>query len=197
MKKFFLSITLVIVAVAFCGCSSFVHEFQGAGQYEDSFYKSFSYHDHRILKTVMQSDGTETVLIEPTDLVPRNFEETDIVNYYNRYEELLPLGESVQTLLSVRYSKETFDQELGLISQVQDADSVVYDTDSFAYPAYVSVLGWEDCSEYVLVDEENLTLHYVYLQSVTEGELRIDAQYLPKGYSGYGDVEGKSICIYE
>ena len=48
----------------------------------------------------------------------------------------------------------------------------------------------------MLIDEENLTLHYVYLQSVTKGELRIDAQYLPKGYSGDGDVEGGSLSVF-
>ncbi len=77
----------------------------------------------------------------PNNLVPQNFEEKDIINYYNRYEELLPLGESMQTLLSVRYSKETFDQELGFISQAKAAESIVYDTTSFSYPAYATVLG--------------------------------------------------------
>ena len=75
--------------------------------------------------------------------------------------------------------------------------SVVYDTTSFFYPAYVAVLGWENCSEYVLIDEANFTLHYVYLQSVQQEELRIDSQYLPLYYSGYGDVAGMSVCIYE
>ena len=86
------------------------------------------------------------VLVEPTAIVPQNFEIQDIVKYYNRYEELLPLGESVQTMLSVRYSAENFEKELGLISQTK----AEYDTAHFEYPAYVSVLSWENCSEYVL-----------------------------------------------
>ena len=197
MKKVFLFVLYVMLVLSLCSCSTSIHEFQGSGEYEDSFFKSFSYHDHRTLKSVQQGDGTETVLIEPTEIVPQNFEESDIVNYYNRYEELLPLGESVQTLLSVRYTKENFHKELGLISKVKADKSVVYDTTSFSYPAYVAVLGWENCSEYVLIDEVNLTLHYVYLQSVQQEELRIDSQYLPEYYSGYGDVAGMSVCIYE
>jgi hypothetical protein len=193
MKKVFLFMLFVMLVLSLCSCSSFVHEFEGADAYSESFFASFSYHDHRTLKTKIAEDGTEVVLVEPTAIVPQNFEIQDIVKYYNRYEELLPLGESVQTMLSVRYSAENFEKELGLISQTK----AEYDTAHFEYPAYVSVLSWENCSEYVLVDEENLTLHYVYLQSVDKEGLHIDTPYLPKGYSGYGAVEGVSVCVYE
>ena len=193
MNNVYKLIVLIILVLSLCGCSNSVHEFKGAEQYADSFYKSFSYHNHQTWKE--EKDGS--IVSGPRAIVPSNFEEQDIVNYYNKYEDSLPLGEAVQTLLSVQYTKEGFEKEVSCISGICYDSPIVYDETSFSLPAYITVLGWNDCSEYVLVDSENCILHYVFLQSVKQKNINIPAEYLPEGYSGYCEVKDKRICIYE
>lgn len=50
--------------------------------------------------------------------------------------------------------------------------------------------------EYVLVDEENLTLHNVVLQSVKSEDVAFDASYLPSGYRDCGAVDGLEYTVY-
>ncbi|MDD6095825.1 MAG: hypothetical protein PUC29_08795 [Clostridia bacterium] len=120
----------------------------------------------------------------------------EIVQYYAKCIDELPLGERVQILLSVKYNSEAFEKETERISAISQANPVLYDTEHFQYPAYVSSIGYLNACEYVLVDSDNSTLHYVVLQSVLAEDIVFDASYLPSGYTDYGEVEGMKHTIY-
>lgn len=120
----------------------------------------------------------------------------EIVQYRAKSVSLLPVGEQTQMLLSVKYDNDSFKTEVNRISEITEANPVLYDTEHFHYPAYVASIGYNDASEYVLVDEENNTLHYVLLQTISPEKIVFDEEYMPIGYSDYGTVGDFHHTIY-
>lgn len=78
-------------------------------------------------------------------------------------------------LLCAEYEKEQFEKEKARISEItctiysfgEEGESVtkniLYDENSYSLPAYVTCDGFGDMYEYALIDEENLSVTYVYL----------------------------------
>ena len=61
--------------------------------------------------------------------------------------------------------------------------SIVYDTESFCYPAYVMTFRNNYCYEYALVDNQRQRIIYIYLQHVQK--IRFNNYYLDKEYKNY------------
>ena len=126
---------------------------------------------------------------EVSDFIPRVTGGAEVVEYYNAYGPDFPAYEFL-TLLSVKYNETEFDAEIERISSLKFTSDVhlTYDTVNFNYPAIVAALDYYCSSEYILIDRENLTLHYIYAQLVAIKDWNINKDYLPHGYYGEGDV---------
>ena len=94
--------------------------------------------------------------------------------------EQLPLGEGIQILLKIRY-----DTDL-LLSEKERISSMTEDcTDSFGNPDFMACstqICNEGVSEYVLINNEDQTIYYIYLQDIPKKEIEFDSELLPKEY---------------
>lgn len=76
------------------------------------------------------------------------------------------VGESQYILLECQWSDKDFKDEIERISNIHDEyGKVTYAQTTFALPAYVYLYNEGDNSEYALIDEENKTISYVYVQN--------------------------------
>ncbi len=181
MRKFLsLSVTLVMLfSLIGCKGSIFGYEcYTAAEEYE----KIFELTELRYAESAFE-------------LFPKDISDITVENFYCEWELGIVGSAVAEICLSASYTKEEFDEEILRLKLLANGN-IVYNDETFAYPAYVLVLGYYNTSWYALVDEENLRVNYVLLQLVTESEIDIDNSLVPKGYSEHGDVEGFEFNSY-
>jgi len=120
-------------------------------------------------------------------LFPKSIANLDAKQFLCRYDQQLPLGEGIQVFLEIQYTDEgVFNTELEKIS------SLSFDCrDSFmgtSFAAYATRLGSNFSSEYALIDEDKQVIYYIYLQNIPKSEIEFDHQFLPAGYTGFGEI---------
>lgn len=177
MKKIF--IILLVISLMLTGCSDV---------YERIVYDDVEEYD-------LIWDLPEKRIVD-LKLFPKNIDDYNVTDFYCDYTVYFPVGTGYEVLLSVKFDENTYQDEIRRISNLTEIKKVQYDTNNFILPAYVSTIGYLSSNEYVLVDKENYTLHYLYLQLVDKEEMEINTDFLPKGYD-YGNVEGYSFSIYD
>lgn len=108
----------------------------------------------------------------------------EVEKFYCRYDEQLPLGEGIQILLEIVYDDLSFKAELNRISEIALENKENFaDSDLLAY--YIQ-LGENGCWEYVLIDEEEQIVNYVFLYNLPEKEIEFEKTFLPNNYVDYG-----------
>mgnify|MGYP002623639415 CR=1 FL=1 len=123
------------------------------------------------LPELLFSDNEQFSLIFPKSIDSKNSPDL-FCNYF---------GKEIQVLLNVKYSADDYEREVERLSKTEKY-YVCYDETHFSLPAYISVYGASECFEYALVDDEKLTVHYVYLQNVSEEYLAIDNRFVISDY---------------
>ena len=178
MKKLILISMILVLSIVFCGCSGFF----GYEKYTEinDYQKIF--------------DLSEIRYKEALELFPDEIETLDIQDFYFEWKLGVVGSADVQFLLSVMYGDLQLQEEIARIKSLADG-TVVYDTENFAYEAYVLLLGYYNTSYYALIDGN--TVHYVLLQLMEQKDIDIDADLLPLGYEGFGDVKNTSYSVYE
>ena len=176
MKKTSLILILLVLSIAFSGCE---HIF-GYEQYTDikDYSKIFELTEIRYKDAMM--------------IFPRNVEELNVQNFYFEWELSLVGSASVEFLLSVEYDEIQLQEELSRLRSLADG-KIVYDTQNFAYDAYVLVLGYNATNYYALIDGN--TVHYILLQIIHAKDIVFDRNLLPKGYHELGHVKGISYSL--
>ncbi len=100
-------------------------------------------------------------------------------------------------VLECTYDKKVFQQELkrlgGLSVTIVDREkshtnTVLYDEESYDYPAYITIDGFGHTYEYALLDKENQRIVYVYLVH-PGGSTEIDGTYLKRDSSVYDAID--------
>lgn len=129
------------------------------------------------------------------DLFPQNVSDLNVETFYFEWELGVIGSADVETLLTVQYEEDSFSEEISRLQTLANGN-VMYDEKRFSLPAYVTLLGEWDTSVYALVDDENLEIHYIYLQLLNKRCIDIPKEFLPSGYYGYGNVWGKSFDAY-
>lgn len=122
---------------------------------------------------------------DKSPLFPDKIDDLNVTSFQCRYDEQLPLGEGVQILLTVNYNDDSFQTELTRI-----ADTALENTENFTdsgLTAYVVRLGEDDCWEYALIDEDEKTVHYIFLYSLPAKEIELEKNFLPDNYVDYGN----------
>lgn len=134
---------------------------------------------------------------EKSDIIPPTVDDINVIDFFCNETQYFVGSDNIEFLLSVKYDQVSFSAEIERLSKIAGWEKMVYDTEHFAYPAYVSILGLHKINQYVLIDEENSTLHYIYLQFCLIEEMeRIPAEFLPIGYYDGGYVEEIEYSIF-
>lgn len=129
----------------------------------------------------------------PSPVFPASVKGLDVDTFYARIDNTsFSDKREYQIYLCVSYSDEEFAEECARIEKL----TTIVDSPYFDLPAAVTILGWEQCSEYALIDAENSTVHYVYIQSIQKDDVVFSHDYLPNDYSGYGNIKIENINIY-
>jgi len=128
---------------------------------------------------------------------------TEIVYYY-KYQD--GWGRPMcQIFLQCRLAETEFNAEvsrLGQISSVVGDEqlTVKYDVESFLYPAYVTIEGYDFCYEYALINEVDREIIYAYAMNTMYRDMGYDRKYLPDYFmEGFEDfsVDGlERFTIY-
>ena len=93
------------------------------------------------------------------------------VDYYNCFVEVVGKEDYIIQETYLKYTfdtKNNFDSEIYRISSIKNYNSnnsntneILYFSDMFIYPSYISVYNYNTCYEYALIDSDNLTIYYI------------------------------------
>lgn len=183
MKKTLILMIAVSLLSLFCSCSQLTTEYTEPQDYETVWNTTGPW-----LQAHHYYEGV-------SPLFPQTLDGLNVSDFYGYYREKLPVGESIQIYVAVCYdTQEDFERELARIETV----APIEDSEHFACPAAVAALGWQNCMEYALVDRENLTVRYIYMEFCNLDEIEIPADCLPVGYKDNCCLEdGTSFIVYD
>ena len=123
---------------------------------------------------------------EISPLFPHRIDTLNVTTFFCRYDQQLPLGEGVQLLLEIQYSDPyAFAQEVDRLTALTFPCPDAFDD----LEGCALQLGENLASEYCLIDRKQQTISYVYLNNIPREQVEFDHRYIPKGYSGYGEME--------
>lgn len=181
MKKAISIMLCFVLFFAFAGCAgdAFGHEIYTTAE---EYSKIFELLEIRFDYCAME-------------LFPKSIDGLTVTDFYCEWELGVVGSATAEILLSVEYAEADFNAEINRIKSLADG-KIIYDTENFEYPAYVSILGYDATSYYALVDAQANTVHYVLLQIIGKEKMNIVSGYLPYGYHDLGDVEGLSYNVY-
>ena len=129
------------------------------------------------------------------ELFPEIDDHLAVEAFYCEWELGIVGSAKVEILLTVSYPQAEFENELSRIKALGDG-GIVYDTERFELPAYISMLGYMNTNYYALVDETNRTVHYVLLQLINVEDIDIPQEFIPDGYGELGHVQNGNFSIY-
>lgn len=214
MKKHFTKlISFLLIVIMVLSCSSCYHETYGSTNVSD-YDKVFTLGEWRengglylvfptnadegckeVFSWYCEKYGFDQAYTE--SIAPPCVDDLNVTAFHLSVEESFVGSASTELLVSVKYEQDAFEKETQRLSEIKVDRAVLYDEENFSLPAYVFALGHFQTSQYVLVDAENLTLHYIHVQLFRKDELKaVTEEYLPKGYVDLGDVEGQDFTIY-
>lgn len=128
------------------------------------------------------------------------------INYIFEYKETL-LDPEIQLYLEYELSTEDYYKEIERIKEVKIKQTVKPDfsKSNYLYPAYVAVENYDSGFEYVMLDEKNYRLIYVYLKFYNDKKkIQFDLSYLPNNWVDNDEItlpyifqsESKGFSIY-
>ncbi len=133
------------------------------------------------------------------DVFPKQIDEfMEGQEYYYYYADTF-LDSTAQIYLECSYDKAGYDEETERLSEIQEeyrgnVQSIVYDTESFMYPAYVAIDADNHCYEYALLLGD-YRIAYVFLQFIEEDKVVFPIEYLPERYEQREN--GYSIYLFQ
>ncbi|MBQ9930634.1 MAG: hypothetical protein IJO72_07665 [Oscillospiraceae bacterium] len=181
MRKSIPILLCVVLIFSLCGCEGLTFEHKTFTQADD-YSGIFELTELRYSEVAME-------------LFPETVSELTVCEFYCEWERGIVGSAKVELLLSVQYEAAAFTAETDRLKALADG-KIVYDTQHFQYPAYVSVLGNMNTNYYALVDEENQTVHYLLLQLVNAENVDFDQAYLPAGYGEFGANQELDFNVY-
>ena len=179
MKKTTLITILLILSILFSSCE---HMF--------GYEKYTNINDYSKIFELTEIRYDEDAMV----MFPLDVEGLNVQNFYFEWGLDFVGSADVEFLLSVKYDNAQLQKEIERLGSLADG-KIVHDTQTFAFEAYVLILGYNSTNYYALVDGN--TVHYVMLQIVALDNINIDKNLLPKGYEKLGDVKGFSFNVFE
>lgn len=117
---------------------------------------------------------------------PDTVEKMQVEEYLYQFSTGL-LDSNYQIFLKSKLSKAEYQKEVKRLENISDSldgktQKIYLDNKSFCFPAYVTICNFNFTYEYALVDEENTTIYYVYLQFIDKEDIKFDKKLLPGNY---------------
>lgn len=163
----------VLAVLLLAGCSSY-------NAYQDYYTNPADYSEIWALSGFYRGDT------DRSPLFPESLDGLNVITFFCRYDQQLPLGEGVQLLLEIQYDDPlVFDREVDRLMGLTFSCPDVFDN----LEGYALRLGENLASEFCLVDREKQIVSYVYLKNIPREQVKFDHRYIPEGYEGYGEVE--------
>ena len=138
-------------------------------------------------------------------IFPDEVRKKDAMEYYYAHRYIL-FDPDIQLYLRCKYTPQNYAKECERLSRVSVSydgrtNTVSYNTNDYAFPAYEAIRA-NDCTyEYALLNEEEYTIDYVYLQFIPEEDVVFDHEKLPEGYrendSGTESLENLNIYQFK
>lgn len=131
--------------------------------------------------------GQDIAYVIFPESIPNSAKNTE---YVFEYKETL-LDPEIQLYLEYELSKKDYDKEIERIKSINNRRKIKYDfsEENYIYPAYIAVENYDNGFEYVMLDEENYRLIYVYLKFYNDKkQIRFDLSYLPKNWIPYDET---------
>ena len=131
------------------------------------------------------------------NIFPKTIEGVEVIDYSYQYMNTL-FDPTARIYLECRYDEEAYQAEIARLQGIKaehegKVQTVIYDTENFNYPAYVTINGNDHCYEYALLLGEG-RIAYIHMEFIKEEEVAFSADYLPKTYEE-GD-KGYSMYIF-
>lgn len=133
------------------------------------------------------------------DVFPKRINENiEVQKYYYYYADTF-FDSTAQIYLECSYDKASYAVETKRLSEIQEeyrgkVQSIVYDMESFSYPAYVAIDADNHCYEYALLLGD-YKIAYVFLQFIEEDTIVFPIEYLPEKYEQREN--GYSIYLFQ
>lgn len=132
-------------------------------------------------------------------IFPETIEETEVIDYVYRYMDYL-FAPTAEVYFECRYEEAAYKAEIARLQGIQTeykgrVQTIIYDTENFAYPAYVTINGNDHCYEYALLLGDG-KIAYIFLQYIKEGEISFPVDYLPKEYEEEKEDIGYSMYLF-
>ena len=179
MRKIWIMIAML--AVIFTGCTAPSYQANGIEEY-----------DIQAIAKEYEGDLDSSLAIFPdAETVAASKAEYTAVLHTGLF------GTDGEIVLECTYDNELFEQEsqrlAGLSMTIASGEeshvnTVLYDTTSYNYPAYITIDGFGHTYEYALMDEENRRIVYVYLAYPDE-ETKVDECYLKRDTAVYDETD--------
>jgi len=169
MKRMVIRLTIFVICISvlFSGCSYVA--------YKDYYSNIDSY------EKIWKLSGLSQKYKESIKLFPEDIDTLNVVDYYCRYDQQLPLGEAFQIFLKVNYDeKNLFNTEIDRITSLSFRCNEYFEVNDLS--AYATLMEKDSYFEYVLVDEEQQTIYYIYLQNLPKEQIEFEYTFLPIQY---------------
>lgn len=130
-------------------------------------------------------------------IFPETVDLIKLIDYYYRYEDTF-LDPTAEIYMERYYEEEAYQAEIERLQGIQaehdgEIQTIIYDTENFSYPAYVTINGNNHCYEYALLLGDG-KIAYIFLQFIKEDEVYFPADYLPNAYET--EDNGYSMYIF-
>lgn len=175
VKKIIIFILLICLLLLSSGCRY-------------SAYKSY-YSDIEEYGEIWGLTGFRHGYEEGKYFFPSNLDNYNVIDFYCRYDEQMPLGEGIQVYLELQ-----FPDDISVKTEIDRFTELAANCDSLfdesGLEAYATRLG-DDIGiyEYALVDHHDNKIYFIYLQSLPKSEIEFSLTLLPNGYTEYGEIE--------
>lgn len=128
-------------------------------------------------------------------IFPKTIEEAEVIDYRYQYMNTL-FDPAARIYLECRYDEEAYQAEIARLQGIKaehdgKVQTVLYDTENFDYPAYVTINGNDHCYEYALLLGEG-RIAYIHMEYIKEEDVIFSADYLSKAY----EEEDKGYSMY-
>ena len=178
MKRIVYLIFTIIFVILLSSCALYTDE-DNVENYGEFFGREGSISEYLVFPKELPESATE-------------------VTYRCLWNDVSLIDPTIQIYLEYQLGEEEYVAEVQRISSIQLEEGihpVWLDEDSFEYPAYVATDGYAYEYEYVLMDEKNYRLIYVYLWHELLPNIKFDKDYLPD-YFGKDEMSEEKRSIY-
>lgn len=125
-------------------------------------------------------------------IFPIRMPESARIDSYFYYQQDTLFDPTCQIYLEYSLSEAAYEAEVSRLSKISEryeheqykniAHNIVYDTEHFKYPAYVTIFDNDHCYEYALLNKEEHKIICVFTQFIEPSSVKFDRKYLPTGF---------------